>query len=43
MKGGSWTSFCPICGIHFRISFDKSTIEELSNYSSKKNIRRSTN
>ena len=34
--GGSWTSLCPICGIHFRISFDKSTIEELSNYSSKK-------
>ena len=20
--GGSWTSFCPICGLHFRIDFN---------------------
>ena len=21
--GGSWTSLCPICGIHFRVNFTK--------------------
>ncbi len=33
--GGSWTSCCPICGLHFRIDFNKSDIEDLIEYYSK--------
>ncbi len=32
--GGSWTSYCPICGIHFRITVDKD-LEGLIEYHSK--------
>lgn len=36
MKGsGSWTSFCPICGIHLRISFDKTIMDDLKEDSAK--------
>ena len=33
--GGSWTSYCPICGLHFRIDFDDYQLEGLIEYHSK--------
>lgn len=33
--GGSWTSFCPICGLHFRIDFNDSDFKDLIEYHSK--------
>ena len=34
--GGDWTSFCPICGIHFYIDLYENIIEKSLNNSSKK-------
>ena len=34
--GGDWTSFCPICGIHFYIDINENIIEEKLDYNSSK-------
>ena len=38
--GGNWTSFCPICGIHFRISFNKKELKEhISKHKPSKHVK----